>query len=249
MKSYLLTAIVLFTCLQSEAADSLSSAWQKANQFFQQKQYDSAILYYESLVDRNISNPELYYNLGNAYYKANKIGPAVLNYERALQINPDYTEARDNLTLTQSRIANRIQEPQDIFFVAWWKSMTKQSLAGSWSIISLALFLLTLLIVVLRKWYHAPAWLQPQIVVLCVVLFFVSLFLAYISAQRQVRHDEAVVMAADTPFHQDGKTSQPQSLVPEGTVVELETEGADKAKVKLPDGRSGYIQREALEKI
>ena len=151
MKSYLLTAIVLFTCMQSEAADSLSSAWQKANQFFQQKQYDSAILYYESLADRNISNPELYYNLGNAYYKANKIGPAVLNYERALQINPDYTEARDNLTLTQSRIANRIQEPQDIFFVAWWKSMTKQSLAGSWSIISLALFLLTLLIVVLRN--------------------------------------------------------------------------------------------------
>jgi tetratricopeptide (TPR) repeat protein len=249
MKSYLLTAIVLLTCLQSEAADSLNTAWQKASKYFQQKQYDSAIVYYESLADRQISNPELYYNLGNAYYKANKIGPAVLNYERALQINPDYREAQDNLTLTQSRIANRIQEPQDIFFVSWWKSLTKQSLAGTWSVISLVLFLLTLLIVLLRKWYQWPGWLQAQIPVLSAVLFFLALFFAYVSSQRQVRQDEAVVMAADTPFRQDSKTTKTQSLVPEGTVVELETEQADWAKVRLPDGRTGYIQKDALEKI
>jgi tetratricopeptide (TPR) repeat protein len=191
----------------------------------------------------------LYYNLGNAYYKANKIGPAVLNYERALQINPDYREAQDNLALTQSRIANRIQEPRDIFFVSWWKSLTKQSLAGTWSIISLIMLLLTLLIFLLRKWYHVPGWLQPQIPILSGVLFIISLFLAYISSQRQIRQDQAVVMIADTPFRQEGKTGSPQSLVPEGTVVELEAERADQAKVTLPDGRAGYIRMDALEKI
>lgn len=249
MRGYCVTALLILLCTSAFASAPYNRIWQKANQFFERKQYDSAIHYYEKLAAHNLNNEEVYYNLGNAYYRANQIGPAVLNFERALQINPDYKAAKDNLTLTRSRIGNRIQHPEDIFFVRWWKSLTKQNLSFAWSVVSLIVFLAALVTLILRRLNKAPSWMRPGVTLATFILFGVFLFFAYISSQRAVKEDAAVVMRPDTPFRQDSKTSRTQSLVPEGTVVSVEQEQETWMQVTLPDGRTGWMQKDALEKI
>src|SRR5579875_3894304 len=120
---------ILCTDLKSFAADTYNNLWQKGNNYYQQKQYDSASYYYEQIAVRQPQNADVYYNLGNTYYKLNNIGLAVLNYRRALRINPDFKEAKDNLFLTESRINNRIPYSGDIFFIKWWKSLTRETRA------------------------------------------------------------------------------------------------------------------------
>lgn len=245
----MLTILFLYASLGCVADVPYNIWWQRANKHFETKNYDSAAVYYEKLASLQPDNAEVFYNLGNAYYKLNNIGHAILNYERALMINPDYRQAQENLELTQSRIGNRIPQSQDIFFVSWWKTVTKANLSEIWSVTSLILFLLLLLTMLLRRWDKAPGWLQPWSYWLFATLFACTVTLAYFSAHRAEDRDRAVVLETDTPLRDGLKNEKTLVLIPEGTVLSIEHEQAGWANVKLPDGRSGWVRTQALERI
>src|SRR5580698_2386656 len=128
-KTYLISAIILISCFRSIAVGNYNTQWQKGTAFYQQMQYDSAAYYFEQVAALKPQNAEVYYNLGNTYYRLNKIPQAVLNYERALRINPEHKDANENLLLTQNRIINRIQPANEIFFITWWQAVTRQDKA------------------------------------------------------------------------------------------------------------------------
>jgi len=222
--------------------------WQKANKFYSEQAYDSAAFYYEKLAAQQPEGVEVYYNLGNTYYRLNRIGPAVLNYERALKIDPGHKAANDNLELTKSRIANRIQQPEDIFFVAWWKSITASNLATMWSVLSLVLFIFLLVLIWLRKTNFMscfPFALTPA----TLFLFILTILFAYAASGRKVAKNRAVVMEQDAPLFQGTKTSGTPILIPEGTVLSIEAEENDRVQVRLPDGRNGWMRINTLERI
>ena len=248
MKKALLFFLLLLS-INSFADVPYNKWWQKANTFYQQKNYDSAVIYYEKLASLSPENAAIFYNLGNSYYRLNRIGQSVLNYERALKLNPDYKEANDNLELTQSRIINRIQPSGDVFFVLWWNSLTRTSMAEAWAILALAFFLLTLLIIVFRRIGRAPSWLMPQFAGFTLTFCLVGIVLAYSAANKKESHDRAVIMEQDTPLKDNMKASKTQLLLPEGTVIKIESEEAGWAEVKLPDGRGGWMKKDALERI
>jgi tetratricopeptide (TPR) repeat protein len=225
----------------------LDKWWQNANTFYSQKQYDSAAFYYEKIAALKPNNASVYFNLGNTYYRLNQVGLAVLNYERALKINPDHKEAQDNLYVTQNRINNRIINIPDIFFVRWWQSITAPVNSGKWAICALILFLLllvTLSLKIIRK-----KQLPPQLIAGILIVWCLSLILAFISANNKVQTTKAVVMQTDAPFMNMPQYGKAQSLVPEGTVVNLKGEQKGWIEVKLPDGRTGWMEKFLLTKI
>ncbi len=240
--------ILIISALPAFADIPYNGIWQKGNEFYGRQQYDSAIYYYEQLAARQPDHAEVYYNLGNAYYRLNQVGAAVLNYERALRLNPGHELAKDNLALTQSRISNRIVELPEIFFVQWWKALTRPSLSEVWSIVALVLFLVTLAMLFLRRW-QAPSWLPVQLPIITALLFFGTLLMAYIASTHRLEHDRAVVMLQDAPIKEDPEAGKSLSLIPEGTVVRIENERSEWLRVVLPDGRSGWMHEEAIEKI
>src|SRR5688572_23961032 len=118
IRFFLLVNILLLLPWQSPA--SASELWQKGNDYYQQKMYDSAVACFEQIILLRPDDPRVYYNAGNAWYRMNNIGMAVLNYRRALRIDPKYQEASENLLLAEARISNHIQKGQDLFFIQWW---------------------------------------------------------------------------------------------------------------------------------
>lgn len=246
-KSFWISSILLICSFQLFASPA-NDWWQKGNAFYKQKQYDSAAHYYEKLAAEKPNNAELYYNLGNVYYKLNLIGPAVLNYERALHLEPGYKEAEDNLILTQSRIANRIQGGDDIFFVKWWKTLTQIDNAGFWAISSLVLFLALLALLLGKRMGRFEISLHRQVIITLSILFLLCLILSYSSASRNESH-AAVVMQQDAPLLNSRTNNKPLTLVPEGTTVKIEDEQDAWMEVKLPDGRSGWMERSYLSRI
>lgn len=248
MRTLVLLLFITALSTASIASPDYNKLWSAANRNYQLKQYDSAAYYYEQVAAAKPTEAVIYFNLGNTYYRLNDIGKAVLNYERALQINPSYKEAKENLLLTQSRIVNRIPTIPDIFFVAWWKSVTDGNKAGIWAILSIIAFLLLIGTLAARrmgKLQNTP----PQLTIGLSIVWMVLLSLAFFSAKNKITANTAVVMRDDTPFMRSPKRGQPISTIPEGTVVKLKNKDKGWIETELPDGRTGWIRDTYLEKI
>ena len=244
----ILSILFFVLCSTVCSAVDVNPIWQKANNFYQKKQYDSAILYYQQMAASKPGNAPLYYNLGNAFYRSNKVGAAVLNFERALSIDPNFTAASDNLMLTQSRIANKINPLPEIFFIKWWKNVTNAAHANMTAIISLILFLALVGILLLNR-FRKPEWLRGQIIGGLVVIWICSLIIAVQSAVNANARDMAVVMQGDAPLMTSNQQTKTQSLIPEGTTVKIISVKSGWIEVELPDGRSGWLVETALERI
>lgn len=240
-KIILLFAYLFFSVGNVIATESVNDIWLKANAFYQQKNFEEAIIWYEKLAISKPENTPLYFNLGNAYYKANHIGQAVLNYKRALHCDPNFKAAKENLELTFNRIPNRIQTLPDIFFVQWWKSITRASLTNFWTILSLVFFLIFIGLLTTKKIklnFNYPNYLN----VLMFTFICICLLFSFVSTHRKFQIREAVVMVHDAPFQQQLANGSNKSLIPEGTVIQLQSINGQKAKVILPDGREGEIE-------
>jgi hypothetical protein len=244
MKRLLYIPLLMLYAFSATAADNNALYWKRANEAYQHKQYDTAAAYYEQIVATGVSGTDLYFNLGNAYYKLNRIPDAVLQYERALFTDPANKKAAENLALTQSRITNRIQAPADIFFVRWWQSVTSSNNATAWAVVSLLCFLALLTALALRR--QGILSLPVQVYVFSGIFFIFFLVFAYTSALHKRSTRKAVVMTENTPMATEPGQAKTQRLIPQGTTVVVTSETGNWLMITLPDGRSGQMPRSAI---
>ena len=118
------------------------SDFEAANAAYADGRYDEAVTIYQSLLDEQ-PNATLYYNLGNARFKQGELAQAILNYERALRLKPNYKDAKYNLAFAQSRIVDNIPE-QDFFLSSWARTVRNQLSERTWIRLSIGLFILAL---------------------------------------------------------------------------------------------------------
>ena len=113
--------ILFFLLIQCLAwtAYAQDAAIKEAETAYTKEDYGKAIELYEGILKSNGDSPEIYYNLGNAYYKAGKIASAILNYERALVLDPGDADVRFNLQMARQKTVDKI-EPVDGFFLSRW---------------------------------------------------------------------------------------------------------------------------------
>lgn len=249
MKKNYLLFLLCFACGISNAETApFQVLWQEAGELYAAGSYEEAAMRYEQIAAEKPEQAAVYFNLANTYYKLNRIGSAVLNYERALFFEPGYRQAEENLELTLSRIPNRIQQTEDIFFIQWWKQATSANMATLWAVLALGLFLALLILLLLRRTGRVVLFSRPLLTSVA-ALCLLCILLAAVAAGRTVRHNRAVVMVPDILFHLDGSHTGRSIPLPEGTVVIIEEKVADSVSVRLPDGRSGKLQLQFLEII
>ena len=250
MRKLLAILIFILSCsLHSNATGNYDALWQKGTAAYQQMKYDSAAYYFGQIAAIKPQNAEVYFNLGNTYYRLNKIALAVLNYERAIQINPDYKEAKDNLVLTQGRISNHIQSTGDIFFLDWWQNITHPNKAGTWAIAAVITFALIIVCLMVRRFAKSGDKLPVQAPGVLGFVCICFLVLAFTAAKRTQQVTTAVVMQNDAPLMNNDLKGKPASLIPEGTTVKIVSEKGTWAEVTLPDGRNGWLQQNLIDKL
>ena len=251
MRKLLIAGAILFSCAaNSFAAGNYSEQWQKGNHFYDQKQYDSAAFYFEQIASLQPANDIVYYNLGNTYYRLNKIAPAILNYERALKINPDNTAASDNLVLAKARIVSPLPGTGEMFFAHWWQAVTRPDRSNALAAAALLLFLLIISMQIANRLKKTSDKRPPRLLTGALAFVFVCVLVpALIAAKNANGHTSAVVMIADTPLMNDEMNGKPLALIPEGTTVKIEDEKGEWIEVKLPDGRTGWLQKGTIDKI
>ena len=119
-KFYILLAVFLLSAVQLVSAATKA----EADQAYQENKFADAIAAYETILGTEGESADIYYNLGNCYYKTKNIAKAVLNYERALLLNPGDADIRFNLELARSKTVDQITPASEVFIVAWMKNIT-----------------------------------------------------------------------------------------------------------------------------
>jgi tetratricopeptide (TPR) repeat protein len=142
-------ASLIFILLFSFAFNTLKSnnpAFELANAAYAKGDYEKAAGLYEQLLSGNEVSAEVYYNLGNAYYKSGKLGLAILNYERARKIAPEDEDILANLKLANQKTEDKIEAAPQLFLTEWKSSITGLMSERAWSVCCILLFVFAALL-------------------------------------------------------------------------------------------------------
>lgn len=134
---------------RSIAAESPEELYVKANASYEDMDYKKSASLYEELLRTDNINPEVFYNLGNSYFKLKKIGLCILNYERALRLDPRDRDIRQNLKIARSMAVDKISAPEKGFILGailfLYDRMTANELTAMCSLVYLTVVLLLIL--------------------------------------------------------------------------------------------------------
>lgn len=223
-----------------------------ADSAYARQQYQQAVKDYEQLLRQGVS-PELYFNLGNAYYRTGNVTRAILNYERAALLSPGDADIRYNLQLAQSKTIDKITPESEMFFFSWWRSaVSVQSVDGwawtaLWSL-AVAVALLLVYLFASRVWLRKVGFFGSFAAAL---LFIFANVFAY--QQRSVLEERkgAIVIASSVAVKSTpAKAGTDLFVIHEGTKVTVTDDSMnDWRKVRLADGRDGWLELKAIETI
>ena len=250
MRMILLISISLVSCLLPLSSHALTKA--DADSSYVRGEYQQAIKEYESLL-KNGASADLYYNLGNAYYRTENITKAVLNYERALLLSPSDRDIRFNLQMARSKTIDKITPEQEMFFITWYRSLVNLASVDGWA--RTALWALALAIVLaLLYLFSDRIWLRK--VGFFGALFLIAIFVfSNIFAHQQkellVNRKGAIVTASSvTVKSTPDKKGTDLFILHEGTKVTITDSSMREWKgVRLADGKEGWIETKQIELI
>ncbi len=244
--------IIIFVLVNSAFANQAESLMNEANQLYQNKQYEEAIVKYNSILATDFESVALYYNLGNSYYRSAKIGYAILNYERGLKLDPSNEDLLYNLSIVKARAVDKIKEVPKLFIVEWWELLISALSTTMWQIVVLIFYLLLLasitLYFVTRSGTTQRLTIFSSLIGLSGAIFF-SIIL-YANVQRETSTDYGVLTTNTISAKQSpNESSNDLFIIHEGLKVAVHESFGEWYKIKLSDGKVGWLPKKSLEII
>ncbi len=235
--------------LQAMKTDSLIT---RANLFYANQMYEQAAEGYQQVVDSGYVASELYYNLGNAYFKEHNIPRAILNYERAHLLNPGNEDIRYNLKLARTHVSDKINVLPKFFLVQWYHRFLERLSSDGWAWVSMIGFILGLILLSLFVFSKRLALRKAGFVSGVIILFFslLSFLFAWQSREILMAHDHAIVMSpAVTVKSSPDEKGTDLFVIHEGTKVAVKELVDHWTEIRLDDGSKGWLPDDAITKI
>ena len=249
MKKTLIILIALLpVSLFAQGAKQLAA---EADSLYRTGEYQRAAETYEAVIATDSVNADLYYNLGNSYYRLNQMGLAILNYERALRLSPSMADAEENLALANSHTADRITKLPRLFIVRWIDSLVQQ-LPSTWRVVSLILFTLLCAAVVIFVLSSSLGWRKGSFtaIIISAVLLIGSLLLLFASSHRFNTRADAIIMQPSVSVKSSPEQQSVDKLIlHEGTKVTITESLSGWEKITLADGTTGWCEISMIERI
>ncbi len=242
--------LVLFAC--GAFGQSPEQLCEQANSLYQQGKVAEARDLYESIVQNGYVSGDIYYNLANAHYKTGNTARAILAYERARRLMPSDEDLRHNLQLATLMITDRIEPAPRLFVWDYWdglKNMVSTRTATWLAYFVFVVLVLTVSVVVVARTYRLrKAGFLASVVTGLTLAVLLVVLLAKIADDR--RTDEAIVLASITTIKNspDSKSSD-AFVLHAGVKIQIIDSVSDWVKIRLADGKVGWMEKTAAERI
>ena len=250
-------AILLLLALplsQARAAESYpDSLWNAGVAAYTEGDFASALQDWEDVRATGLMSKELYYNLGNAYFKTGEMAQSILWYERALKLDPSDADIRHNLEYARSLTQDRIEEVPEIFFEQWGHAMCYLLPSNTWAVLCLV-FLAAAVAMALLFLLGSTAGRRRVgffVGIACLLFAFLGWDFAQWQRQEALAQDRAIVMrpVSTVKSSPSAESAKDLFILHEGTRVKILDNVGSYSNIELGDGRQGWIPSADIEVI
>jgi tetratricopeptide (TPR) repeat protein len=242
--------VALIVCLNVQAKVDFNL--EKAELAYTAGEYNTALEVYNSALDMGYESADLYYNVANCYYRKGELAASILNYERALKLDPSHEDAQHNLELAQLKTVDKIDVIGSVFFVNWWNAICNIASANTWAVISIIFFIVALislsLYIFVRKLWVRKVGFSVSLI----ALFFtvISLLSANSRYNVETSNTSAIVfMQTVTVKSSPDNSGNDLFILHEGTKVNIKSTLGNWVEINTLDGNSGWMPASAIEVI
>lgn len=225
---------------------------QEGDSAYMKNDFTSAIQIYEVLLKKGEA-AEVYYNLGNSYYKADDIAKAILNYERALLLQPGNSDIRANLDVARSKTIDKMEAAPEVFFISWTKALIYSVSVNTWAILGIVSFILLIVSLYFFIFSKQIVWKKAGFVVGIILLAIVILANVFAAEQKEdlLNRDKAIIMSPSVTVRSTPNESGTSLFVlHEGSKVGIKDASMkDWKEIRLEDGKVGWVPTSAVEII
>jgi tetratricopeptide (TPR) repeat protein len=243
LKTIILFLLLIIISINISAEqNNLAEYYNKGNEYYTNANFDSALIMYSKLIDKNIKNPALFYNIGNTYYKKNNIGKALLYFYKAHRLNPTDDDIINNINYLNSIIKNKRPYENNFF---------KYSL-NTITIIFISVFILLFLFLTLRIFIFNIIfrYISLYLVILLFILNIASGFWLYKRYSNQIKGKSGVVInTVLNVYSGPADVYDKITEIYEGLDIEIIDERFGFYRIKIFGKEAGWIEKDGIEII
>jgi len=245
-----ISIIVLSIIIPLSVFADNQSGFIKAQQAYNNSQYEQAIELYDSIVNNNIESAAIYYNIGNAYFKMDNIPSAILYYEKAKKIEPNNSDINYNIELANTRIADKIEAVPQFILRTVYLDIRSSMNESQWTTVNITLFVIFLIFIVLFFTKDNKRQLWFSLAIIFLILTFISGIFGYKSFKEKTTHNSAIIFTPtiDIKSAPDTKSST-IFILHQGTKVHLIERSAKWQKIRIASGSEGWLKVDNFEEI
>jgi len=242
MRNYLFTFFLLCFCFLMAAPEPLL---RQAENAYDQKNYQEAISSYEKLVQEGYRSFQLYFNLGNAYYRANKLGKAIYNYELARKLSPTDEDISINLSIAQAKTIDKIDSRENFFISAVKTGLLTSLSTTSWAWLSIFFIVLSCCSFYFFR-ISTQSIIRRLTFIVCLLaglFFLLTYFLGYSALKAKNGNKFAIILAAESRIlNEPTANGKFKFSLHEGTKIHVIETNGDWVLIKLDNGNEGWLQ-------
>lgn len=233
-------------------AQTPNELFSKGNNLYQNGKYSEAIEMYLSIEENGVSSDDLFFNLGNCYYKLNKVAPSIYYYEKALKLNPTHEDAAFNLAFAKRMTIDVIEDLPQTLLQRFSANVIQKLPFDTWALIAvIASFLASILFLL----YHFSFTSKKKLfyfntsIIAVIILIFSAVF-AFQNYKTVQKNRPAIIFVDKVEIKNAPSTSSEEVFeLHEGTKVLILDELENWKKIKIADGKIGWIYADDLKEI
>ena len=233
--------LILISLLFSSTVSAKENIFTQGNTEYANENYSAAISLYDSIISSGLESSELYYNLGNCHYKIQNWANAIWHYEKSIKLNPNNKDARHNLEFTQLRIIDQIETLPQLFYKRWYNNLVRILPAKTWQILTIICIWIILIIYLLKRFAnYKQKYSLYSIYAICLILLLTT----YSSYKENHQKIQAIIFSS-TVVVNSAPTESSVNLfsLHAGTKIELIDHIENWIKIKISDGRDGWMKK------
>ncbi len=239
---------IFFTCLFAKGQSERD--FTKATEAYNEGDFNKAIEYYNAILEDGQHSAALYFNLGNSYYKLNEIASSIYYYEKALLLKPNDPEILNNLGYAQNMALDAIDTVPETGLSKIYKMATNRLSFDQWAYVGVFFMFLFVVLYILFYYFQYSSRKRWSFIGSFIALFIavVALVFAYVQYNDFKKDQPAIVFADEVGIHSEPNTKSEEVFVLHaGTKVNVLDELDDWKKIRIADGKTGWIPRENIK--
>ena len=244
--------ILLMSMLFGVVSASPDSLFLEANGLYQNGKYELALEQYRQVLEFGLESSDLYYNMGNAAYRSNSIGYAILYYEKALKLDPSHEDASNNLEFASRYRVDTFEEVPELFISTWMRVFLLRFSERTWSLVSLVLFILVTFAILIFIFSRRLVLKKIGFFTALIgIIWFIATFSAAIARNKSIIHpDDAIILVPSVVVRSSpSDTGTELFILHEGTKVKVNEGVTGWQNIRVIDGREGWISSSNFESI